>query len=233
MIDLVTKTKGTNTGSVANSRSNFIGNTVNTDTSGVLINWIGRPTPTYDRWTYAALIKPTTSLGIKDIFQEEVAGTSSTGLSYTGTTNTFTMRKGGVNFALVSSVGAVGDVFFVAASGAYSAQNKFSIVVRCLSAGNKIDSTVGSFSTFAPSASGGFKIGSVGAGNFPGQIAWAMFSYSAMTLNELIAWAGDPDAIFAEDQPDWLSMYSLPASGGATFNPGWAYGATKIIGAAF
>lgn len=215
MIDLVTKTKGTNTGSVANTRSNFIGNTVNTDTAAVIINWTGRQTPTYDRWVYAALFKPTTNINsAKDILQEEISGTSSTGLTFNSNTNVFTLRKGGINFSLTATVGGVGDVFFVAAGGSYSAQNKFSIVVRCLSQGNKIDTAVGSFSTFPPVASGGFKIGNAGSGNFPGQIGWTLFSYDAVTLNELIAWARDPDSIFAEDGDDWTPLYSQAGGGG-------------------
>lgn len=64
-----------------------------------------------------------------------------------------------------------------------------------------------------------------------GQVALALTWNRALTPSEAIAISANPWQIFANPAP--RPWGALAASGGVTFNPGWATGATRTIGGIF
>lgn len=215
--DLITRQVGANTGTNVGSREAFMGNTLNTDAAASRVTFANRKTAVYQNVTWAGLIKVTTNIGGAQYFGLDSAGTIISGIRSTSTV--FAVRCNASTVLTVTPTsGVLNKTYFVAASVCQLATgNLSSIVARCLD-DNTISTATGNFTPATMTASGTIQVGDVTNGRFPGRVGFLVQSYDYMTMQQLLQWAQDPYAIFA--QPDdiaFLASYPLPAGTGPTW----------------
>lgn len=237
MVDIITGQQGTPSGTVVQQSDGMLGNVVNLNTATTTdIEFAGRSVTPYSEITVAALVKFGASLGgvaQQSIISDNVPGTSGFCLNLNASNQPGLLCNAAG--AVLGTAAVAGGYYFIAgtrsvnASGAVQYRDILARRMDDLSTLQVASAAVTFTGPLTPS--GTITIGRKSATAYHhGDVAFAFMSTKALSDPALRAWSRDPWSIFSRGE-DGRVFSSWVTS--ATFKPGWAYGATKSIGAVF
>src|SRR5579872_3851789 len=231
MVDLVRKLKGTSAGSASTSQDAIIGRATNLNTGTTTdVEFAGYKTAAQSYVTAAALVKVTAlPSAVCWLLSDNVPATSGMGLGLSSA-NKFRIVGNSAVPALAANAVVAGGIYFVAGSMHINAANNPGVLVyrRLDATGFEAVSTTTTPTAMTPS--GTITLGKKSSTAFwPGDIAWALLSYSYTSIEELVRWSRDPWSIFFRGR-DWASYSSASSAATAALSAAMAMRTQALAG---